>query len=414
MVAAIYEWAIVATTPSHPGAIGLDFDALGTDFMVFWGGARWFFDGHLAALFDGYRFTAYLNATFAHVLSKPLPFRPWVYPPTYLLLLLPFGLLPFVLSYAVFEAASALLLAAVIGRGADEPTNRAMVIAAALLSPAAAVNVASGQNAFLIAALIVGGFRLLPRWPLAGGAVLGLLTVKPQFCLLVPIAIVAKRDWRALSGFVLGGLALALATAPIFGVDCWRHWLHLATSYSDPHSQWVQFGRLWGDSVYAGLIALGLPESVANGGQYVAILAGAALTWSTFRRDLGADRKIAIFLACTILAAPHSSLHDTVLLALAVALWAAEVAQEPIPLAIWNLALALWLAPLFNPPYGFPAGGLTPLFIAAFIGVMMARVGQVEMRIVQESHEPGSPAVRSGLKRRPLPRPNEIPGRHPT
>src|SRR5881398_2977203 len=93
-IAALYGWAVVALTPSHPGSIGFNLNALGSDWMVFYSGSQWFFDGRLDALFDGARFTAYLNATFAGWLSQPIEFRPWVYPPTYLLAMLPFGTLP--------------------------------------------------------------------------------------------------------------------------------------------------------------------------------------------------------------------------------------------------------------------------------------------------------------------------------
>ena len=64
-VAAAYGWAVFALTPSHPGSIGLNLNALGTDWMVFYSGAQYFFSGHLAALFDGEAFTRYLNAAFA-------------------------------------------------------------------------------------------------------------------------------------------------------------------------------------------------------------------------------------------------------------------------------------------------------------------------------------------------------------
>src|SRR5262249_48919092 len=197
-IAAFYFWAVVVMTPAHPGAIGLNLNALGTDWMVFYGGAQWFLDGHLATLFDGERFTDYLNTVFAGWLSEPTPFRPWVYPPSYLLVVLPFGVLPFAAAYVVFQLASAALLAAALWHGGAPPPARPLVLAAALLGPAAAINAGMGQNAFLMAALLVGGFRLLRSNPAVGGAVLGLLTMKPQFCLLVPVALVAMREWRGL------------------------------------------------------------------------------------------------------------------------------------------------------------------------------------------------------------------------
>ncbi len=32
-IAALYGWAVVASTPTHPGSIGLNLNALGTDWM---------------------------------------------------------------------------------------------------------------------------------------------------------------------------------------------------------------------------------------------------------------------------------------------------------------------------------------------------------------------------------------------
>jgi alpha-1,2-mannosyltransferase len=376
-VAAVYAWTVFATTPAYPGAIGLNLNALGTDWMVFYSGAQWFFDGNLGALFDGERFTAYLNAAFAGWLSEPTPFRPWVYPPSYLLAMLPFGTLPFIASYVAFQLASATLLGAALWYRADRSNARVLVLSAALLGPAAAINAGMGQNAFLTAALLVGGFRLLRMRPALGGAILGLLTMKPQFWLLVPVALAAGREWKALLWSVVAAIGLALASLAVFGVDCWRHWLELAqASYADPHGKWVELGRMWGDSIYACAASAGMPETVADLAQMAGMLLAIALVYRAFRLRLPCDQQIAVLLAATILAAPHSSLADTVLLAAAAALWSGEAAQGGAVLAKWTLALALWLTPLFNPPLVSPVGRLTPLLILGFIAMTIAQAGR--------------------------------------
>jgi hypothetical protein len=381
-VAALYGWAVVASTPAHPGSIGLNLNALGTDWMVFYGAVQWFFDGNLGGLFDGERFTAYLNSAFSGWLTQPTPFRPWVYPPSYLLMMLPFGTLPFTASYVAFQMVSAGFLAAALWFGADRPNTRPLVIAAALLGPAAAINVGMGQNAFLSAALLVGGCRLLQSRPALGGVILGMLTVKPQFWLLVPVALAAGREWKALLWSILGAIGLALASTLVFGIDSWRHWLLLAqASYADPQGKWVELGRLWGDSIYACLVAGGASQTVANAAQAAGTLLGVALVYGAFRLPLAGDRKIAVLLACTILAAPHSSLADTVLLATAAALWMGEAvegeaAEGVAPLAPWTLALALWLVPLVNPPLVSPIGRLTPLLILGFVAMFLAGAGR--------------------------------------
>jgi alpha-1,2-mannosyltransferase len=373
-VASLYGWAVFLSTFSHPGAIGLDLNAPGTDWMVFYGAARSFFAGKLDQIFDGERFTGYLNAAFSGWLTKPLPYRPWVYPPTYLLLLLPFGKLTFAVSYFAFQLVSAVLLGLVLCWKADRPRARAFIIWSALLSPAASINVAMGQNAFLSSALLVGGWRVLRRNPLLGGAVLGMLTVKPQFGLLLPVALLAAREWRALIAAVATAAILFGASIAVFGIDAWRQWIDLAaTTYGDPNGKWLEYGRMWGNSVYACLAAFSAPASMADIAQLAAVCVSAVLVHQAFRLTLPGDRKIAILLAATILAAPHSSLADSVMLAIAAVLWVSEAPE--ISGSHWKrpLAGALWLAPLFNPPLISIPGRFTPIVITAFIAAALGR-----------------------------------------
>ncbi len=245
----------------------------------------------------------------------------------------------------------------------------------------------------LMAALLVGGFRMLRTRPALGGVVLGLLTMKPQFWLLVPVALAAEREWQALRWSVVAAIGLAFASLAVFGVDSWRHWLDLAqASYADPHGRWVELGRMWGDSIYACVVSAGLPETVADAAQVAGMLLAIALVYGAFRLRLPGDQKIAVLLAATILAAPHSSLADTVLLATAAALWSGEAAQGGASLAKWTLALALWLTPLFNPPLVSPVGRLTPLLILGFIAMTIApATGAVGWRREDVLSEPGAP-----------------------
>src|SRR5437763_1652895 len=90
----------------------------GQDWMVYYTAARAYLDGNLPLTYDGMRFTAQMNAYFADRLAHPLSFHPWIYPPTFLLLLIPFGLLSWAASYLLFQAVTfAGLLAAVWAYG---------------------------------------------------------------------------------------------------------------------------------------------------------------------------------------------------------------------------------------------------------------------------------------------------------
>ncbi len=91
--------------------IGPRYNVPGTDFMVYWGAARSALEGRTALIYDGVGFTQFLNERFADWVRGPLTFHPFVYPPHFLLLLIPFGLLPFGLSYAAFIGLTAAALA---------------------------------------------------------------------------------------------------------------------------------------------------------------------------------------------------------------------------------------------------------------------------------------------------------------
>ena len=374
-VAAAYAWALFAATFRYPGAIGIDYNAPGTDWMVFYGAVRALLDHNLPMIFDGDKFTAYLNSTFVGWLSKPLPFRPWVYPPTLLLFVAPFGFLGFVASYLAFQLVSGGLLVAALRHAPDRPFTAPAVAAAAVLAPAAAINAINGQLSFLVAALIVAGFRLLKTRPLTAGAVLGLLTFKPQFCLLVPVALVALRQWKAVVVMIGSALALAALSALIFGIDPWISWANeVAPRYLNPgaNADWIAYGRIWGDSVYACALLLGASSGLASGLQNLSIAIGAAATYAAFRSRLQPDERLAVLLTATILAAPHSLANDQVLLVIAGGFWLVADGSAQ-TFRSWLVALALWVAPLLDPPPLVVIARFKPLFIAAFIALALSR-----------------------------------------
>ena len=111
LLMAFYVWLNLLTTIPYPGKIGIDYNTLGTDWMVFYGAIRSVLDGNAPLIFDGDRFTDFLNTNFAAWLSSPLEFRPWAYPPSFLLMLLPFAGLGFLGSYVAFQLATGALLA---------------------------------------------------------------------------------------------------------------------------------------------------------------------------------------------------------------------------------------------------------------------------------------------------------------
>src|SRR5262249_15226604 len=107
--------------------------------------------------------------------------------------------------------------------------------------------------------------------------------------------------------------------------------------------------------------------------------------------------RIAVLLAATVFAAPHSSLADMVLLAAAAALWAGEAAAtRGTPLALWTLALAVWIAALINPPIVSPIGRLTPLLVTGFVAMLFA--ARLRVLAVQRQPRRGAASARLAVE----------------
>lgn len=225
-----------------------------------------------------------------------------------------------------------------------------------------------GQNAFLIGALFVGGFGLLSQQPILGGMLLGLLSFKPSLCLMVPVALIAARQWRALASAGATASLLALVSLAIFGSDVWWSWLQqtLAPS-SDFLHNWLLAGRLAGQSIYACAWVLGASYKGATIAQACATLLSAITVFYVFRRRFPVDLQIIILLATTILAAPHVSPYDALLLAIAASLFLLRAFAADLPLAYVVPILVVWLCPLISPPLLFPMGLTIPGFIALFV-----------------------------------------------
>jgi hypothetical protein len=369
LLLALYAWAILLTTIPYPGKIGLDYNTLGTDWMVFYGAIRSVLDGNASLIFDGDRFTDFLNTSFAPLLSSPLEFRPWAYPPGFLVMLLPFAGLGFLGSYVAFQMVTGALLARALLASTAVPSP--VLLVAVLACPASAINAINGQAVFLVAALIVGGFGLLERRPWLGGLVLGLLTFKPQFCVLVPIALIAAGQWRALLASGASALALMVASGLMFGWDLWLRWFPLIIeNFISPDEKWIAFGRMWGHSVYACAVLIGAPARLASWLQLLAMLGAAATVVMAFRSRLGLREKTAVFLAATVLAAPHSGPYDVTLLVISAIFWLMS-RPAPLPLWCWTVAFMVWLLPMVSPPVMFPVARIAPLLPVVLIALLL-------------------------------------------
>jgi len=359
----LYGWALVAATGlGHGDKIGPRFNALGADWVIFLAAARAFFTGDLGHIYNQGWIASATNGQFSHWLSSPLPFPLFPYPPVFLLLVLPFALLPVGWSLFLSQLAQFVFLAFSLRRlGAPH----LFILLGALLAPAAASNVLAGSNALLVAALIISGIAFLDTRPWLAGALLGVVIFKPQFFVLLPVALIAARQGRALAGMILCALALTLLSAALFGPAMWLDWMNV---YLHPQTvagvNGTDWGHRWDDSVSTCASLLGASHGMALLAQAVAGLIALAVVWRAFRTRH--PQRLAILLCAVLLASPHVSNYDLIFVAIAALSLVQALPTGTRPLALM-LPLAAWVAPLYNPPRAMTLGLITPLVLLGLI-----------------------------------------------
>ena len=284
-----------------------------TDFASFYAAGTLAASGHAADAYDPVR----LYATEQAVTAIGIDDQKFFYPPIFLLVCAPLAHLPYLAAFAVFELATAFAFLLVMVRLCG---RRDRLVPMLLLSyPATPWTLALGQNAFLSATLFALGTMILPRRPLLAGVVLGLLCFKPHLGILLPVALVAGRHWRALLGAILSTLSLTLLSMALFGTRDWAAFLvafrragHTFQAGIIPHSGLI--------SIDAAARIAGLPQSAADLLQLAASLAVAlavALVWSGRASHAV---KAAALVAGTILAVPVLLFYDLLIAAVA-AVW---------------------------------------------------------------------------------------------
>src|SRR5258705_13552814 len=86
------------------------------------------------------------------------------------------------------------------------PRPETLLIAAAF--PAVFINAGHGQNGFLTAALLGAALHWLDRRPWLAGLFIGCLAYKPQFGVLISIALLAGQRWSPIGAAILTAAAL--------------------------------------------------------------------------------------------------------------------------------------------------------------------------------------------------------------
>lgn len=318
------------------------------DFISFWGAAKLAMAGTPALAYDG----AALHAVQIEAASfDPWTGMPFPYPPAFLIAVLPFALLPFPVAMALWSLVTMAIYAVVARR--LTPRSRWL----ALSFPPVFAIAAIGQNGFVTAALFLGGLLLLQRErKFLAGLVLGCLIIKPQLALMLPVAMLAGREWRVIAGAVVSATGVLLLGLALFGMAASEAWINQMPLFVEiAEKGLVGWHKL--ASVYAALRQAGLPASPALALHCAVAAAAAVMVARVWHSDAQPAAKAAVLGAATMLASPYVYPYDSLVLVPAFAWLVERRAPAPLLAALWLLPLAVIAQNAYDP--GIP--NLAPL-----------------------------------------------------
>lgn len=314
---------------------------IGRDFMSFWAASKLALSGkaveayNINELFEVEK--QYFGTT--HVFQCG-----WYYPPIFLLLMLPFGLMPHLPALLLWLGITFILYMIVLSR----ISKHSIILPLCVLFPGMFQNFYIGQNGFLSGLLIGGGLLLLDRAPFIAGCLFGLLSFKPTLALLSFIALACGRHWKALIGAFASVMLFIIISVAAFGLPVWTAYLKVM---SIPMRQ-LEIGIApWNMNAtfFAGILSAGLSVKFAylvQGTVMLLVLIGVAWGW---QKNISLPLRGTILVLGTLLFTPYAPIYELALLALPLGwLWEEGRIHGRWPGELFLLLFG-WLLPLAVP-----------------------------------------------------------------
>jgi hypothetical protein len=358
--APIYLIYLLDSSPPHDG-LG---DLIGRDFLSTWMGAR-------SALADGpikwFDFATY-SAALHDMFGPSLQDHNWSYPPHVLLLTWPLGLIDYIPAYVIWCAAGLALFLLVVTAGGAQRNDLSLLA----LSPAVAMNVMTGQIGFVTTSLLIGGLKLLDRRPVLAGICFGILTVKPQLGILIPLMLIMTRQWIAIVTGIATVAAMAATTAWLYGWSVWTEYFRVAMPFQE---------RVLVEGT--GIMLSMMPTPFINGRvahwpidyaraaqALISTVAIAAVCW-TFARRRDPARSMAVLVTASFLVTPYVFCYDMIVFGWVIAIL---LARKDSTAFDHGLAVAVWMLPVITLLLGLLGTPGSCLVLVAFLGRLTWRL----------------------------------------
>lgn len=307
MAVAITQYAVWMITVLSGGP---DF-ILGGDFVAFWSAARETLAGNLVDLYTPDGVDAAIQK---HLPDIELTGLTWQYPPHASLIFSPIGYLPFMLAYALWCGLGlAVFTTVLISIGL-----RGRFLLAVLAMTPVMIALINGQNAlFTCSLLLVAVFYAKPK-PVLAGLAAGLLTIKPQLGILLPVFFLASGHWRAFLVAAIVTIMLCGWSYLVVGAEGWTAFFTFLGVVSDSVSTGIMplYKMV---NVYSAARLAWLPEILVLALAGLTLAASiCAIVWTSRKTD-DARWHYAVLATMTLLTTPYSMYYELVLIVPAMA-----------------------------------------------------------------------------------------------
>jgi alpha-1,2-mannosyltransferase len=298
--------------------------------------------------------------------GRDVPFYGWHYPPFFLAVAAFVAAFPYAFGLAIWLATSFAAYLATLR--AILPRAETLLIAAAF--PAVLINIGHGQNGFLTASLLGAALHLLDRKPWLAGVLIGCLAYKPQFGVLIPVALLAGGRWNTITAAAASVAALVALSFATLGGGVWH-----AFADSMNFTQVVvleQGGTGWEkiQSVFSAMRMWGADVKAAYAAQLALGLALAATLAGLWHSDAAFELKASALASASLLATPYVLDYDLVVLAVAIGFFARHGLRHGFRGFEITILAAAWLVPLLSRGVagasGIPLGLLLSLALYGF------------------------------------------------
>jgi hypothetical protein len=361
---AICTLALVGWIAASDGLIDRNSKPIGTDFSNVYAAGTLIWQGRPAEAYEPARQHAAEKAVFG---GREVPFYGWLYPPFFFVVAFLVASLPYAWGLAIWLAASfAAYLAAM---RAIAPRPETLLIAAAF--PAVFINIGHGQNGFLTAALLGGALHWLDRRPWLAGVLIGLLAYKPQFGVLIPVALLAGGRWNTIGAAAATVAALVAVSFVTLGGGVWHAF---ADSMTFTQTVVLEPGGIGWEKIQSAFSAMRMWGAGVRSAYAIqialALMLAASLAW-LWQSNALFELKASALATASLLATPYVLDYDLVVLAVAIVFFVRHGMNRGFHDYEISLLAAAWVMPLLSRAIagatGIPLGLLVLLALYVFI-----------------------------------------------